>query len=323
MPMKYKPAPALPSAEHAGIDVSKAELVTGFYPSAVTFKMPNDDAGCAELAEVLAEVDPPVVIVESTGGYQQLIADALYAAVVPVAVVNPRLTAKFAEGVNGPAKTDERDAVTLARFGSHVSVPLYRPASDELVQLQSLVTRREDLIQIRVREKNRSRRAKGYRAQSVHNLMTSLNREITEIDALVSVAIAADEGWSHRKEVLCSVPGVGDVTAHVLIAWMPELGAYNRNSIAHLAGLAPITRQSGNHTERGRITGGRSIVRRSMYLATLSAIRCNPTIKAKYARFLKDGKPKKVALIACARTLLLILNALVRKNELWSESGRR
>jgi len=303
--------------ECAGIDVSKDELVTGFYPSEITFKMPNNDKGCAVVADILAIVEPPVTIVEWTGGYQQPIVDALYNAGVPVAVVNPRLTAKFAEGVNQPAKTDELDAVMLARFGSHVSVPLYHPPSDELVRLQSLVMRLEDLKGIRSRERNRLRRVKGDRAESVRKVLALLDQEIAEIKDRVSLAIAANEEWSRRKEILCSVPGVGHVTANALIALLPELGQYNKKAIARLAGLAPFTRESGKFKGSAKISGGRHPVRGALYMAALSATKCNPTIKRYYQRLVKSGKPKKVALIACARKLITVLNVLVAEGRFW------
>ena len=323
MPKRFNDPAELQFGEFIGIDVSKDELMVGSYPGGATFKKPNNEKGRAEITEILATIKPPRVVLEASGGYERAILDALYAAEVPVARVNPRKTSQFGQGVGGPAKTDPLDSVNLARFASHVQVPLYVPTSPQLIDLQSLVMRRDDLVKMRTQDRLRSEKAVSHRASSIEIMVEFIQKEIERIEELIANSISTHDEWIGRVHILCSVPGVGLTTAHVLIAWMPELGAYERGSIAHLAGLAPITHQSGNHTKKSRITGGRPIVRRAMFMATLSAIRFNPTIKEKYEGFLKDGKPKKVALIACARTLLLILNALVRKNELWSESGRR
>ena len=322
MPLKDKDPLNLAMADHCGIDVSKNELVVGFYPSGVMFKKTNSDDGRADIADMLATLQPPLTIVESTGGYQKPIVEALYDVGIPVAVVNPRQTSQFSAGVNQPAKTDELDAVMLARFGSHVGVRLYEPPSQVLVELRSLIIRREDLVRMRTREKLRSQMANYHRASSIQKTLAFLGEEIEEIEGRISTTISSREEWIRRMEILRSVPGVGPVTACVLIALMPELGKCDEKAIARLAGLAPITRQSGAHQDKSRITDGRHPVRRALYLATISGTRHNPQTKSRYQRLVASRKPKKVALIACARKLLTILNVLVTKDELWDSSHR-
>ena len=320
MPRKRQDALDHPSEEYTGIDVSKAELVVGFFPSTTTFKMPNNEKGRTAIAEILNRVRTPLTIVESTGGYQKSIVDALYAAGIPVAVVNPRRTSKFAEGVNQPAKTDSLDAVTLARFGSHVSVPLYEPPSEDLVELQSLVIRRDVLVKMRTQETLRLKRTNCHGASSIREMLEFINEQIEEMEDRMSNSISGREEWVRRAQILRSVPGVGNVTTCVLIALMPELGKYDDKAIARLAGLAPITRQSGNKKGTSRIFGGRHPVRRALYMATISGTRHNPKTKSRYQRLVASGKPKKLALVACARNLLTILNTLVAKDELWDAS---
>ena len=209
MPLKDKDPLNLAMADHCGIDVSKNELVVGFYPSGVMFKKTNSDDGRADIADMLATLQPPLTIVESTGGYQKPIVEALYDVGIPVAVVNPRQTSQFSAGVNQPAKTDELDAVMLARFGSHVGVRLYEPPSQVLVELRSLIIRREDLVRMRTREKLRSQMANYHRASSIQKTLAFLGEEIEEIEGRISTTISSREEWIRRMEILRSVPGVG------------------------------------------------------------------------------------------------------------------
>ena len=322
MPRKHTDPLVFPEGEHTGIDVSKEELVLAFYPSRTIFKRRNDESGRAEVAIILKKAGTPKTVLEATGGYERPVANALYQAGIPVFVVNPRQTSRFSEGIAQPAKTDALDAVTLARFASHVVVPPYEPPSQESMDLTSLVIRRDDLVRMRAKEKLRLRMALSHRAASIQVMVADIDEKLDDIEDRIRNLISGSEVWSRRMQILRSVPGVGEKTAYILIALLPELGKYDNKAISRLAGLAPFTRQSGRYQGKSRIIGGRSVVRRALYMATLSAIRHNPATKAFYQHLKASGKHSKVALIACARKLLIVLNGLIKRNELWAPQGR-
>ena len=258
-----------------------------------------------------------MIVVEATGGWESRVAAALAAASLPVAVINPRQARAFARATGHLAKTDRLDAQVLARFAEAVR-PTPRPLPDEAAQeLAALLTRRRQLVDMLTAEKNRLGQARGQVRAQIRTHITWLERQITARDTDISTLIRQSPVWRERDDLLQSAPGVGPVFSTTLVAELPELGTLSRQQIAALVGVAPLNQDSG--TLRGRRTcwGGRAAVRTVLYMATLVATRCNPVIRACYARLVAAGKAKKVALVACMRKLLTILNAMLKHHRPW------
>jgi len=303
-----------------GIDISKDRLDVACLPAAVR-TLPafgNDAKGHAALIAWLKEVSPRLIVLESTGGYQRVLVAALAGAGLPVVVVNPRQVRDFARALGVLAKTDAIDAMVLARFGEKVNPPL-RPLPDaESAVLIDLLARRRQLVELRTAETNRLGQATSTRIKaSIRAVLTTIEKQIASIDRDLDDRIKRSPVWKEKEDLLTSVPGVGPLTARTLLANLPELGVISRQTIAALVGVAPINRDSG--TMRGKRTtwGGRSVVRSALYMATLVATRHNPTLRAHYAKLVSAGKAKKLALVACMRKLLVILNALLRTRTPW------
>jgi transposase len=304
-----------------GIDVAKAECVVVVRPSGETWTSANDEAGVRNLAERVRMLEPTQVVLEATGGYEILVAGALAAAGLPVAVVNPRQARDFAKATGQLAKTDRVDAQMLALFAERIR-PAARPLPDEATQeLAAVLTRRRQLLEMLQAEKNRLGQVLGRGQHAVKKSLKKhivyLERELamtnTDLDDLVRTSAI----WRERDELLQSVPGIGRVVARTLLAELPELGALDRRQIAKLVGVAPISRESGTWRGRRTTQGGRASVRTVLYMATLVATRRNPVIRAFYLRLVAAGKAKKLALIACARKLITILNQMVRTGQRW------
>lgn len=301
-----------------GIDVSKHRLDVHSRPSGEQWSVSNDASGHDELVAKLVELKPELVVLEATGGYQAQVVAELALHEVRVAVVNPRQVRDFAKATGRLAKTDAIDAAAIAHFAESIR-PEPRPMLDEdTLELQALMTRRRQLIDMRTAEINRLETCRVERVRKdIAKTIAWLTRRIGQTDEDIDKMIRRTPLWRDREDLLSSVTGVGKTTARTLMTDLPELGALNRREIAALVGLAPFNNDSGKRTGKRSIRGGRAEVRSVLYMATITAARCNPTIRSMYCRLLDAGKLKKVALIACARKLLTILNAMVRTKTPW------
>lgn len=302
-----------------GIDIGKDRLDVHIRPLGQHLVVGNDPAGLAQLATRL-EADPPsLIVLEASGGYERLAAIALLERGLPVAVVNPRQTRKFAAAVGRLAKTDKIDAAVLAHFADAIRPAPRAVVEGTLDRLQTLLARRRQLAVMKNAEKQRLGKADDPIARrSLKAMLTSLDRQLVVIDKAIGRLIEADPALADKLERLKSVPGIGDVSACTLIAELPELGHASRHQIAALTGVAPINRDSGRYRGKRRIQGGRVEVRAPLYMATLVAIRHNPVIRPFYRRLRAAGKPAKVALVACMRKLLIMLNAMLRDGRSWA-----
>jgi transposase len=310
---------ATATAPCVGIDVAKDYLDVHVRPGGLAFRAANDDDGIAALVARLAELRPAAVVLEATGGYEVPAVAALAAAGMTPAVVNPRQARRFAEGVGRLAKTDRLDAAVLAHFAEAVR-PEPRPVPDaDARALGELLARRRQLVQMRVSEQHRLPTSSGAIRKNVQRHIDYLDRQIKRIEADLAAAVKASPAWRERDELLQSVPGVGPQVARTLLAELPELGSSPGRRLAALCGLAPFSRDSGRRSGPRSIRGGRCHVRAALYQAAVVAMRFNAPLKGVYEGLLARGKAKKVALIAVARRLLVILNALVRTGARWDE----
>jgi transposase len=300
-----------------GIDVSKERLDVHVHPAGTVLSLSRDGAGLEELIGTLASVAPQLVAVEATGGFETVVVAALAAAGLPVVVVNPARVRAFASALGQRAKTDPIDAQVIAQFAAATKPPV-RALPDAATQaLADLVARRRQIIQMIVAEGQREKRAAPRAKRSIARLLKTLRRELSEIDADIEETVRGSPVWCEKEDLLASVPGVGSVTARTMLAELPELGSLNRRQIAALAGLAPFTRQSGKWRGKSFIGGGRASVRAALFMAAMTAMRRNPVLRAFHQRLRAAGKPKMVALIAVARKLLTILNAILRDKVKW------
>jgi transposase len=303
---------------HVGIDVSKARLDVALLPSGQTFAVANDEEGLRELTEKLTEVRPALVVLEATGGLQRPLAAALAASEIACAVVNPRQARDFAKAIGKLAKTDRIDALVLARFAEAVGPEPKVPPEAEAVEFQAILARRRQIIQMMTAEKNRLGAASSRKVRSrLEAHIRWLEKELARTDRDLDEAIADSPTFNENEALLRSVPGVGPVLCRTLLAEVPELGSLSPRELSALVGVAPINRDSGTLRGRRGVWGGRARVREALYMAALVATRYNPAIKEFYGRLVASGKPKKVALVACMRKLLTILNAMIRERTLW------
>jgi len=303
---------------YVGIDVSKARLDVAVVPGEQTWSVSNDDDGITALVDKLKRLTPKLVLLEATGGLERRVLARLVGGGLPAMAINPRNVRDFAKSLGKLAKTDRIDAIVLGRFAQAVR-PELRPIADEQSQeLQTLLTRRRQIVEMITAEKNRlfttdlpatRRRIK----EHIEYLQKELNINDYDLDQ----SIKQTPIWLEKIDLLESVPGVGRVTASTLVALLPELGALGRKQIAALVGVAPFNRDSGTLRGRRVIWGGRATVRAVLYMAALTSARCNPAIRALYRRLKAAGKPSKVALVACMRKLLTILNAMLRTRAPW------
>ena len=304
-----------------GIDVSKDRLDVHVLPADQAFAVARNGEGLAELVDRLKRLAPALVAVEATGGFETGVAAALAAAALPLAVVNPAQVRHFAQALGRRAKTDPIDAAMIARFAEATRLEP-RPLADEATRfLADLVARRRQIIEMIVAEKNRERRTDvKHVKKSIGRVITALEKELASVDADIDDTVRGSPAWRVKEDLLASVPGVGPITARTLIAELPELGSLDHKSIASLVGLAPYTRQSGQWKGKSMIAGGRKSVRSALFLAALVAARHNPTLKAFRQRLVDAGKPKMVAIVAVARKLLTILNAILRDQKPWQNA---
>lgn len=304
-----------------GIDVAKAELVVAIHPTQERWTVANDERGVRTLVERLRSVPPTLIVLEATGGYELLAVAALVAAALPVVVANPRQVRDFARSTGQLAKTDRLDADILATFADRVR-PAVRPLPDaEAQDLDALLTRRRQLLEMLGAERNRLGQVFGKGKRPVKKSLTAhiayLERELKSTDHDLGDLVRASPAWREQDDLLRSVPGVGPVLSRTLLADLPELGRLSRREIAKLVGVAPLSRDSGTLRGRRFIQGGRASVRAVLYMGALAATRRNPIIRTFYRRLVAAGKPKKLALVACMRKLLTILNTMARTRERW------
>jgi transposase len=305
-------------AIYVGIDVSKDRLDVHVRPGGEVFAVTRDGKGLEELVARLQACSPTLVAVEATGGFETIVAAALSGAQLPLVVVNPAQVRHFAQAVGQRAKTDPIDAGVIARFIEAVKPPLRAMPDQEARLLAELVGRRRQIIEMVVAERQREKRAENVRVcKSLVRHIKVLEKELLEIDNDISTLVRGSPVWRAKEELMISFPGVGNTLARTFLAEVPELGTLNRRQIASLAGLAPFTRQSGRWKGKSMIGGGRAALRTGLYLAALSASRCHPQLKVFYRRLLAAGKPKMVGLIAVARKVLTMLNAMIRDQKPW------
>lgn len=301
-----------------GIDVSKDRLDVAIRPSGEAFAVERNATGLEQLVTRLAALSPQLVALEATGGFEAVAAATLAAAGLPVAVVNPAQIRAFARAIGQRAKTDPIDAAVIAHF-AEATRPEPRALPDEATQLlAALIARRRQIVEMMAAEGQRERRLTDKRLKrSIARLRKALEKELAEIDGAIDDSVRGSPVWREKEDLLASVPGVGPVIARTLIAELPELGTLDRKQIAALAGLAPYTRQSGQWKGRSFIGGGRTVVRTALFMGALVAKRFNPVLSVFFDRLVAAGKPKMVALIAVARKLLTILNAILRDKRPW------
>ena len=289
-------------------------------PGEVEWRSLNTEAGVEDVAGRLKDLDPDLVVLEATGGMESSVASGLAIQGVPVAVVNPRQVRDFAKSIGRLAKTDALDARVLAHFAEAVK-PEPRPLPDEQArQLSALLSRRRQITEMLTAERNRLQSADSTVRRRLKVHIRWLERELSDIDDDLNTAIKESLLWRVKDDILKSVPGIGPVVSITLLSELPELGQLNRKQIVALAGVAPLNRDSGTLSGRRTVWGGRSRVRAVLYMAALVASRYNPVIRDFYTRLCAAGKPKKVALTACMRKLLLILNNMVKNEEKWNAS---
>ena len=301
----------------AGIDVSKATLDVAVTNRKEIKSFPNDDSGIKQVISYLKKQEPTLTVMESTGGLEKILAASLIEASIPVVVVNPRQVRDFARAKGKLAKTDSIDAWILAEFAKEIH-PEVRPLSDKQTdEIKAMLVRRQQLKDMITMENNRLWPADMKVIPSIQDHLNWLKQELKNMDKDLEDKVQKSPVWKEKDDLLRSVPGVGPVLSLTLLGALPELGSLNRKQIAALAGVAPFNRDSGKYRGKRMTKGGRTRVRPALYMATLVATRFNPMIKAYYQHLLEKGKEKKVALTACMRKLLVILNAMVRENRQW------
>ncbi len=303
--------------QYVGIDVSKAHLDIAVRPTNVCWQENNDIQGISSLVEKLTRLRPTLIVLEATGGYEMPGACALGAAGLPVAVINPRQARDFAKSLGRLAKTDKIDALMLAHFGESVRPEPHNLPDEQALQLQALLVRRRQLIEMLVAEKNRMHTTHQTVRPHLQEHIDWLEEKLGEIDQELHDQLRQSPIWQEKEDLLRSVPGIGPVTSITLLAELPELGQLNRKQIAALVGVAPFNCDSGRMRGKRAIWGGRACVRNALYMATLTASRFNPIIRAYFQHLVDQGKPFKVALVACMRKLLSILNAMIHTMKSW------
>lgn len=303
---------------YVGIDVSKNQLDIAVRPAGDTWSMPNDVSGITEVVQGLAQLHPALVVLEATGGLQMPLAAALATAGLPLAMVNPRQVRDFARAIGRLAKTDRLDAQVLAHFAEAVRPTPYPLPDAQTQELTALLTRRHQVLEMLTAEKNRLRTARELVHRRVQDHICWLEQELADLDDDLERTLRKSPLWREKDNLLRSVPGIGWVVSITLLADLPELGTLSRHQIAALVGVAPLNRDSGRFRGKRTVWGGRARVRAALYMAALTASRYNPIIKAFYHRLCEAGKARKVALTACMRKLLIILNSMVKHRQTWN-----
>ncbi|WP_208647919.1 IS110 family transposase [Paraburkholderia fungorum] len=308
------------SSVYIGIDVSGSALDVAIHDTTEHFRVDNEPVAIEQLVQRLIALSPTLIVMEATGKLELAVLRALCEAGLPAVAVNPRQVRDFARATGSRAKTDRIDAFAIAHFAA-VLKPAVRPLTDvQTGQLQALLLRRAQLIEMLVAEKARLERAHAAARDSLNDHIKWLKQQIKVADNDIDSFLRSSPAWRQKEDLLRSVPGIGPGAAATLIAFLPQLGSLNRREIAALTGVAPFNSDSGRHIGKRRIQGGRAVVRRALYMACVPALRFNPTIRAFYDRLREAGKPFKVAITACIRKLVVTLNAMVRNATPWSSS---
>ena len=301
-----------------GIDVSKAHLDVAIVPSGEIFAVEQTQGGLTDLLIRLSEVQPALVVMEATGGLEQAAMLALHDAGFPVSVLNPRQVRHFCRALGKHAKTDQIDAVLLAKFAQTLQPPAQVPGDASQRALEALLARRRQVVDLLTMERNRLHSCQdAYVRRDLEEVIAYLEERREGLDQALQEAVQGDLESQATYTLLTSTPGVGPVLALTLLAQLPELGSLSRGKVANLAGVAPLNWDSGSARGHRSIWGGRAEVRQVLYMATVTAVRWNPTLRTMFDRLVQKGKPKKVALVACMRKLLVYLNAMVRDGALW------
>ena len=302
-----------------GIDVAKRSLDVHLLPEGRSLSLLNDASGWKQLRQQLPAPGTCLIVVEATGGYERRLVADLADAGHRVAVVNPRHVRDYAKASGRLAKTDRLDAAVIARFGEHFRPRTVSQTSEKQAQFAQLVARRRQLVDLRTAETNRLETSTSRPVrQSIQRVVDILNKDLQRLEKEILAFLEADDDWRGKADLLGSAPGVGNVTAASLLAELPELGQLNRQEISALVGVAPFNRDSGTFRGKRSIGGGRASIRSVLYMAALTARRCNPVIRAFAHRLQAAGKPAKVVITACMRKLLVILNAMVKSHSHWN-----
>jgi transposase len=305
-----------------GIDVSKATLDCATVPVKSSLQVSNDDPGIAQLITWLREVKPDLVVLEASGGYETTAATALAGALFRVAVVNPRQVRDFAKAKGRLAKTDRIDAEVIAEFGVAIDPQVSQLPDEDTKSLQGLLARRSQLVGMRTQELNRLAQASAALRPQIKDHIAWLNEAIRKGDIDLTAKLRSSPAWKTKNDLFRSMPGIGPINSRMLMACLPELGQLNRQKICALVGVAPFNRDSGKFKGQRRIWGGRAQVRQTLYMAAVTATRCNPIIRALYERLTARGKPHKVAMVACMRKMLIILNTMTKNNVAWNPAWK-
>lgn len=303
------------SGKFVGIDVAKEKLDIAVMGETKASQVGNDEAGIAKLIKKMQVMKPELIVVEATGGYQRAVVLGLYEAGLPVAMVNPSRVRQYARASGLLAKTDKLDAFNLAEFGKQMKPRKFEAKSEAGRYVSALLVRRRQLEEMLKAEKSRLRTVEPAMRPSVERMIEVLKAEIKQLEQELDGFMKANEDWQAQEQILTSAKGVGRITATTLLAELPELGKMDRKKIAALVGLAPMNADSGRKRGYRKTKGGRMEVRNVLYMSTLVATRYNPLIEAQYQQLLKRGKVKKVALTACMRKFLTMLNAMMRDQQ--------
>jgi len=304
----------------AGIDVSKGQLDVALLPGSQCLQYANDSAGIGELVKHLQGAQIEQVVMEATGGYETALATAIAGAGLGLAVVNPRQVRDFARATGRLAKTDRIDAEVIALFGQAIAPQITALPDEDTRELEALLTRRAQLIAMRTQESNRLALTQGVMRKQIKTHIAWLDRAIGSLDTDLTARLRNSPAWRAKDDLLQSMKGIGPIASGTLMSALPELGRLDRRAIAALVGVAPFNRDSGTLRGRRTIWGGRARVRTVLYMAATSAVRANPVMRAFYQRLIARGKPHKVAMVACMRKMLTILNAMARTNTPWTPS---
>lgn len=303
-----------------GIDTSQAQLDIAIHPTDEFFSVANNPEGINDAVRRLLKLNPKRVLIESTGRLEMPFAIAAFKAKLPIVICNAAQVHSFAKATGQLAKTDKLDAFTIAHFGEVMKPTLTEIKPDNLQKISDLITVRSQCLELSTKQKNRLKRMPKSVHAPIQRILKSIQKELISIDKLLDKAIAQVPQWQHDVDILMSAHSVGKVLAYTLLSELPELGRLTRREVASLVGLAPFNRDSGKKNGKRYIRGGRHKVRTVLFVSMMSAIQHHPTLKPMYQRLVAQGKPKKVALIACARKQLITLNAMMKNRTYWNES---